>query len=293
MSKSSKQGRQQHARRVDAGVDAFAREVLADIERGNESLRVWSKDVQRLLDELNAPKPPTARLSQLVALDPRLAVTTMHAAQSPVFGQLATPSLDLQQTIFALGAERLRAIVVGAGVAQLPEQPRLQHWRREVLALGTSSIRTSAICMLVAPHVVGTDVVEAFLLGMLHNVGRFCLYARLRDAGEWREDTQQRLLLMSRWHARVGAAMVRHWALPGALADAIESQDQLGRADDADLRGEMLAAAVVAARTAHAVDETAAHLAEFSRTGLDRARWQAVLGAVPATVDALRALLHR
>jgi HD-like signal output (HDOD) protein len=277
---------------LDATVDEFARGVLADIERGQEPLPVWSKDVRRVLDELATPKPSTARLSQLVALDARLAVTTMHIAQSVSFGRLATPSLDLQQTIFALGPERLLAIVVGAGMAQLPELPRLQQRRRELQAVGGSSLRASAICMLAAPRMQDIDIAAAFLLGMLHGVGKYALYARLREAGDWREDTQQRLLLLSRWHARIGAAMVRQWALPAWLAAAVESQDQLGRQPEGDLRGELLAAAVVAARTAHAIDETAGHLAEFSRTGLDRDAWRAVLKAVPATTDALRSLLY-
>jgi HD-like signal output (HDOD) protein len=274
----------------DAAVDSFARAVLAEVERGDEPLLVWSKDVRRVLDELATPKPPTARLSQLVALDARLAVTTMEVAQSAAFGRIATPSLDLQQTIFALGPERLRSIVLGAGIAHLPEQPRLQQWRREVQAIGVGTLRSAAICMLAARQLGSVDVTDAFLLGMLHDVGKFCLYARLRDAGEWHADQPQRLLLMARWHTRIGAALVRHWELDAWLADALESQDLLGRGADADLRGELLAAAVVAARTAHAVDETAAHLAEFSRTGLDSAAWRKVLAAVPGATDVLRSL---
>jgi HD-like signal output (HDOD) protein len=292
VSKSEKQAARPAARGVDGAVDAFAREVLAEIGRGEEPLQVWSKDVRRVLDELATPKPSTARLSQLVALDARLAVTVMQAAQSATFGRLATPSLDLQQTIFALGPGRLRSIVLGAGMAQLPEQPRLQARRREVLAIGASSLRASAICMLAARHIGSIDVTDAFLLGMLHSVGKFRLYARLRAAGDWQQDTQQRLLLMSRWHARIGAATVRGWALPDWLADAVETQDQLGRAADADVRSELLAAAVVAARTVHAVEETAGHLADFSRTGLNRDAWRAVLTGVPAASNSLRTLLH-
>jgi len=277
---------------VDAGVDAFASAVLAEITRGEDPLLVWSKDVRRVLEELATPKPLTARLSQLVALDPRLAVTVMQAAQSATFGRIATPSLDLQQTIFALGPERLRAIVIGSGIAQLPEQPRLQVRRREVQAIGASGVRASAICMLAARHIGGIDVTDAFLLGMLHAVGKFSLHARLRGAGPWQEDLQQRLLLMSRWHARIGAATVRGWSLPAWLAAAVESQDLLGRDPDGDVRGELLAAAVVAARTVHAVEETAAHLTDFSRTGLGREAWRAVLTSVPATSNSLRTLLH-
>ena len=291
MSRTETRSASRPASGSDAAVDTFARAVLAEIERGDDPLLVWSKDVRRVLDELANPKPLTARLSQLVALDARLAVTTMEVAQSASFGRIATPSLDLQQTIFALGPGRLRSIVTGAGIAQLPEQPRLQQWRREVQAIGSGSLRAAAICMLAARQLGSIDVTDAFLLGMLHDVGKFCLYARLRDAGDWHADQQQRLMLMARWHARISAAMVRNWGLDAWLADALESQDVLGRDVDSDLRGELLAAAVVAARTAHAVDETAAHLAEFSRTGLDSTAWRKVLTAVPVTTDSLRSLL--
>jgi HD-like signal output (HDOD) protein len=117
VSRHKQQATRPRAATADGAVDAFARGVLAEIERGEEPLLVWSKDVRQVLDELANPKPSTARLSQLVALDPRLAVTTMGVAQSTTFGRLATPSLDLQQTLFALGPDRLRCIVLGAGVA--------------------------------------------------------------------------------------------------------------------------------------------------------------------------------
>jgi HD-like signal output (HDOD) protein len=290
------EGAKQQTRRpssgIDAAVDSFARAALAKFERGDDQLVVWSNDVRRVLEELATPKPSTARLSQLMALDARLAMTVMQVAQSAVFDRIAAPNLDLQGTIFALGPERLRSIVLGAAIARLPEQPRLQLRRQEVQSIGDYSLRVSAICMLAAQRIGGTEVVEAFLLGMLHAVGKFCLYARLSSEGEWQEDIQQRTLLMTRWHARFGGAAVRSWGLPTWLAKAVETQDQLGCEDHFDARCELLAAAVVAARTEAADDDTASHLAEFSRVGLDRDGWSAVLAGVSSTSSSLRSLLY-
>jgi HD-like signal output (HDOD) protein len=245
-----------------------------------------------VLEELAMPKPSTARLSRLVALDTRLAMTIMQVSQSGVFGRIAAPSLDLQGAIFALGPERLRSIVLGAGISLLPEQPRLQSRRPEVQSIGDDSLRVSAICMLAAQRIGGIELFDAFLLGMLHAVGKFCLYARLCSEGEWQEDIQQRMLLMTRWHARFGAAAARGWGLPAWLAKAVEIQGQLGCEVPFDVRCELLAAAVVAARSVQAVDDTASHLAEFSRVGLDRDGWREVLAGASATSSSLRSLLH-
>ncbi len=117
------------------------------------------------------------------------------------------------------------------------------------------------------------------------------IFANLDPASELYSDRRLQLMLLSRSHARVAEALLEQLGLPVWLRDAVASQDQAPEAAaDASLLGNALAAAVIAARTVEAVAETAAHLAAFTKLGLDTQQWQKLLRQVPKTANAVRDL---
>jgi HD-like signal output (HDOD) protein len=171
------------------------------------------------------------------------------------------------------------------------ESPRLLHLRAELLQLSNNSTSVAAVAWLLAARVAGIDADEAMFAGLMHNAGKLCILARLDVANELYADRRLRLMLLMRWHAAVAQSLLESWQLPGWLCAAVGAQDTLGdRAGSGRGLNEVLAAAVIAARTSTDIDATAIHLANFSGFGLEVGDWRELLLQAPATTTAMRAL---
>lgn len=277
---------------ADAAADDFARRLVEEIGQGVAHLPAWSQDMERVLAETLRTKPSAARLVQWTAMDPSLVVAVMSAARMALFANSAGSQNDLQGALLALGPERLRALLFACGLLRLREAPRLQAWRRELQSLVAGNVRVSALCQLLAARtgVMGAD--DALGMGLLHNIGKYWLYARLPGAGAWQDEPRTRLGLLSRWHTRVAQAALASWNLPDWLGRAVAGQDELGGATRGADAAELLAAAVVAARTAQVPGGTARHLADFSRLGLDEADWRELFAQLPSAAARVQALFN-
>jgi HD-like signal output (HDOD) protein len=218
-------------------------------------------------------------------------VKIMHAADSPLFGRAGSLRTELKESVARLGHQRLRCLIYASGLAQVRNSPRLQHLRPLLVRMAETSANAAAVAWLLAQRVDGVSPDDAMLAGLLHNIGKLCLLANLDVASDLYTDRRLQLMLLSRSHTAVAAALVGFYGLPAWLSEAVAAQEQAANRDVTQpLIVTVLAAAVIAARTVEAVDETATHLAGLAYLGLKSQDWQVLLRKVPATANAMREL---
>jgi len=268
----------------------FLDSLVAELKASRVELPSWSKVTERARAALARTEVDNDELARLMGAEAGLAVRVLTVANSALFTRGGRPLSDLKVAILRIGHDNLRSAVYAHALAQLRQAPRLQHLRGVLQQFWHESTAVAALTRLLGMRTGVADADEALLAGLLHNIGKIYILARLDDATAAALDATSRAALVLGWHASIGALVAANWQLGDTLCEAIREQDTLGAADSgqSDL-GAVLAAAVVGANAAGSLEEAAAVLSTYTRFGLDAAAWLALLDQALAESAALRA----
>jgi len=196
------------------------------------------------LESLDLPTPPGAvlaflqaaaredasmdEMAELVRREPALAARVLTVANSAAFRARGEPR-SLKQSMQVLGVHTLHSIAASIAVREafsgLPGARADDFdgfWRH--------SLMVAELAQAIAVESTQADPEEAYLAGLLHDVGELLLLGGLR-AGYGRllgeaGGTEEALVVLEKAalqtdHAAVGAWLVDRWRLPSFLADAL------------------------------------------------------------------------
>jgi HD-like signal output (HDOD) protein len=275
----------------DRQLAAFMVSLERELAAGEVTLPSWSKVTERARNALAAPTINVEELARLLGAEAGLAVRVLTLANSAIFMRGSRPLSDLKLAILRIGHDMLRSAVYAHALLQLRQAPRLQRLRPILQELWRESTQVAALARLGAARTADSDPDAALLAGLLHNIGKLYLYVRLDNNEDQSLAAPISVTLLTAWHARIGAAIARNWQMPEVLCQAVADQDLL---DDSSTHSDLGAALSVAVIGANAsadplqLEETAAHLANFSRFGFNATEWLELLVRAQAESTALR-----
>ncbi len=205
----------------------------------NADERYWSKieTLQKLptlphlllkiLHVCNEQKGHIKDLAGIIDKDPSLSMTVLRMANSPYYG-LSCRVKNIQQAITILGTNTIRNIALCSSVqgifANGKESPSFNlkgFWRH--------SLKCAVLARRIALKTNPREAEEAFLCGLLHDMGRLVLwtnfgerYTMLLEACE--NSPSARLKAEAELvadHCEIGAWLLRRWNFPSFEADAV------------------------------------------------------------------------
>jgi len=191
-----------------------------------DALPVLPSTAMRMLRLDRSSEHYVDRVLQLLELDPPMAAKVLSASNSAASGPVC-PVTTLRAALSRLGTRRVGSLVIMLGVAEvfLPgTDAQCRMWRHSIeVALG-------ARFLVARTPQAKLDPEEAFLAGLLHDIGRFVMFSRSPDELARIEErgwnSAGTLLASEREisgtdHAAVGALACRHWGLPGETVEMI------------------------------------------------------------------------
>jgi len=221
-------------RAVERAADSRVRRRLADHDGlvREVQVRVWRQVSSRSFLPPPLPlvalrvfgmackgKANTAFLAELIDSDVELAETVHWAALGT--RRRGDDAATLQHAVASLGALRTGYMVLGCAMRGVIYQGDPQHALDELWngAVGT------AVAASMINQIRGRSADKAFLLGLVHDVGRAALLPLVeRELLELeRPDAMEQVAprVVHLLHARVGADIVRGWGLPATLVSAV------------------------------------------------------------------------
>jgi len=213
---------------MDAATEARLKDCLRHIAP-------FSDTVQAVLHEMGRQPLNINRVCTTIELDPLLVSTILRLANSPFYG-FARKITRIKDAAVLLGVHSLRQVVLSFSmVAAFPVRAGGAFDRE---ALWRHSVAVGVAAKLLAEQ-VGHDPDEAFIAGLLHDIGKFilaqCLPEEYLAVLAYRATRQCPLVEAERLklgvdHCQVGAVAVRHWQLPAPLAEALQYHCYPGRA---------------------------------------------------------------
>ena len=179
---------------------------------------------QKVMDMLGDPRTTNTALGETLGSDQSLASRILQMANSPFFG-VRQKIGSISGAIFVLGHSALRSVIITVCTKGLYQNPGLMEEKLWEHALGTA-VASRAI----AAETESMDPDEAFIAGLLHDIGRTSLAvvypnaSRLLFQRAYDEDLDAKSIIgMERAefnfdHCQVGSRVLLAWRLPNVYA---------------------------------------------------------------------------
>jgi putative nucleotidyltransferase with HDIG domain len=204
-------------------------ERLARIVRDVEQLPPMPTSVVRIMRALENPKTSAGQIADLLSLDQALTANVLRVANSALMGYGPTCA-SVQEAVVRVGFQRVRTIVMGAAASQQLNQ-RLSGYRLASEDLWHHAVVTASLARYFASAVRYPYGEEAYIAGLLHDIGKVVLDRYMRDAYQnvvtlmseqelqmWQAEEQ----IFGIDHGAVGGLMATNWQFPASLVNAIK-----------------------------------------------------------------------
>lgn len=193
------------------------RSRLADCDT---SLPMLPDLATRVIEMTADPDTPAAQLVRIVSKDPVIASRLLAMANSAYcapMGEIST----VTQAVVRIGTGAVRNLVVTISFySRMYDQKLYGHDGRRLV---DHSIGTAYLARLVGDR-AGTSRDEAFLCGLLHDIGKLVIlklaHDHQRQTGTPMDPGELADVLQAE-HAEVGARMLHRWNLPTTLEEPI------------------------------------------------------------------------
>ncbi len=204
---------------LNAMVESTRAQAIPPVEAWR--VPVFPQAALRILNILRDPRAGAAEVAHAASLDPATAGLVMRLANSALFGPPA-PISTLPAAITRLGFAATRKAILSAALSPVFRSPRLETaWPH--------SLEVADLAEQLAALSGATDPAEAYLAGLLHDVGRiallpvplydWALLQRLERQGC--PPVYAENLLLGTDHAAWGAQIAAGWRLPDPLVMAL------------------------------------------------------------------------
>ncbi|MEO8450554.1 MAG: response regulator [Gemmatimonadota bacterium] len=188
----------------------------------------------QLVVAVEDPGVSLARLAGIVEKDVGLASKVLQSVNSSFFGVGRRVS-SLTQAVSLLGVRLLRSLVLSHEVLRpIPSTPDGPQF--DVEAEGAHALSVARVARRLVP--IGSLAEDASVAGLLHDIGRFLLYAylpaetaaadKLSREMSWPLHRAEQEILGTT-HAEVGAYLLGLWGLPHSVVEAVAYHHSLDR----------------------------------------------------------------
>jgi len=182
------------------------------------SLPEVAMKIRRALGDENVSSGEIARL---LGADPALAARTLRIANSAMFYRGTRPITSLSAAVSQLGHKMVRNVALSFAAQQVFIGYGSRPLRELVSSVWRHSVHTAVVAHMLARVRTKLNADEAFLAGLLHEVGKLYILMRAKGGREALASGAGFQSVLAAWHPRLGRAVIEAWELPAELAAAV------------------------------------------------------------------------
>ncbi len=183
----------------------------------------------KLLAACDNNETPLSEIADIINKDPVLSFKVLQMVNSAYYGFRYTFQ-GIEQAVVYLGSNTIKNIAVTMSVHQVFEQKRFKTVRQfNPSVFWYQSLMCATFAKKIAQKIGFSNIDEAYLSGLLHDIGRLILiatfpkeHASILAATEGRQDNLlAETELFGVNHCETGAWLVQKWRLNSMMADAV------------------------------------------------------------------------
>ncbi len=189
---------------------------------------------QRVLERLSDPEVQPKELEKIILQDPSLTARILKLANSSFYGRPRMIKTVSEATV-VIGLDTLKSIVVASAVREM-----LKNFGLTEKLLWEHAVGTGFISRFLAENAGYGNAEEAFMAGLLHDIGKIVLQIKVPDKmylvmqdvyhGENPNSIEVETEIFGFTHAHVGQLVARKWQFATEIEEAIGYHHWPGRA---------------------------------------------------------------
>ena len=205
--------------------------LVQTLEGGRAALPLLPDVAAQALDLANNPDSGVREFADLINKDPPIAARFIATANSALYSR--------GQTIRSVG-DAVARIGLGASrdlvfqVVYASTVSGLKAFQEEVQASFQRSVLCGIMCRVAAP-LLRLNVADAYLCGLLHDIGESRVY-RILSESKLQPNPEEAKLLVEKYHPRAGAELAMRWALPDEIVQVCRRHEEKGPPTSDQLR---------------------------------------------------------
>jgi len=177
---------------------------------------------------VNDPETSAKEVQEAISTDQGMTGQILKISNSAMFG-MKRPVKTLTHAIMLLGFDTIQSIVVAAATKNLYQNKGGTGFKEKLI--WENSIGSALIARGIGEQFSNIDKEEAFIGGLMHNLGKTVLNTKLTEQytqvmnTAYNEDLpihEVELREMGFTHADVGACIIKHWNLSESLASGVQ-----------------------------------------------------------------------
>lgn len=210
--------------------DDFVNDLLEDLESGELQLPTLPEVALRVRDVVDDEEANAEKIADIIATDAALSARLIQVGNSPLYR--GRQEIDrLTMVVARLGNKLVRNLVTSQVMKQM-FQATNEQVDQKLRAVWEHSVEVASIARALSGQVPGVQADQAMLAGLLHDVGTLPILYRAEERDDILETPGMLEELITRLHAPVGGAILRHWKFPQALVAVAAEHESLDRDHD-------------------------------------------------------------
>jgi putative nucleotidyltransferase with HDIG domain len=194
----------------------------ADVTRVIDRLPVFPRAAREVVRQVTNPDAGPRELAAVCSLDPLLAGRLIQIANSAFYSP-RLPIGTIMHAVSFIGTETARRVLLAAALRGNFASPQTHHIWNHSLDVA------QAAEMLAMRSSIKMDPSQAFLAGLIHDIGRLAFsimppafmerFHRLTDGGC--PPVEVEMCLSGRCHGEVGSETLEQWKFPAEIVEAV------------------------------------------------------------------------
>jgi len=168
---------------------------------------------QEILACIQNPEATIAEAARIIVRDAAMTANIMKLVNSAFFGARQTV-VSADRAVAYLGLNTLSALVLGHGVFQTSAVSKVAGFSLEGLWHHSQETALVARAIALTEKLPAAKVEEAFLAGLLHDIGKVVIATRVASTGG-------SFAQMELHHGEVGAYLLGLWGFPNSIVEAV------------------------------------------------------------------------
>jgi HD-like signal output (HDOD) protein len=160
-------------------------------------------------------------IARLIGSDPALAARILKTANSALFYRGSKPITSVHTAVSQLGHRMVRNVALSFAAQQVFIGYGSQQLRSYLTQIWQHSVHVAALAHMLARVRTKLNPDEAFLAGLLHEVGKLYILMRAKEKLHVLASEDVFQAVLAAWHPRLGRAVVERWQLAPELALAV------------------------------------------------------------------------
>jgi putative nucleotidyltransferase with HDIG domain len=209
--------------------DLLSSDRLARLVGRVDTLPSAPKAFQEILACLQGPNASVADAAKIIGRDVAMTANVIKLVNSAFFG-MRQPVSTADRAVAYLGLDTLGTLVLGHGVFKSGVTTGIEGFSLERLWQHSYDVAAAAR-MVALSQKLPPMVDEAFLGGMLHDVGKVVFATRLAAGSDGPAvSAEDAVAQMEAHHAEVGAYLLGLWGFPNSIVEAVAFHESPSKA---------------------------------------------------------------